>query len=718
MTDSRAALIVASDSYQDPGLRRLRAPAADVEALARVLGAPEIGGFTVQSVVNEPRHVVEEAIEALFAETEPGDMCLLYFSCHGVKDAAGRLYFATANTRLGRLGSTAIAASWVNDQMDHSRSSGVVLLLDCCYSGAFARGLLPRAGDEVDVLERLGGRGRVVITASTALEYAFEGEELRMQSAAPSIFTGAVVHGLESGEADTDGDGKVSVDELYDYVYQRVRTTTPNQTPTKSAHNVRGDLYLARSTQLQRTILPAELVQAIESGFTWQRIGAVSELDRLAHSQHNEVAAQARAALQRLIDDDSRSVSDAAIRALSAERGTRWTRSQIALLEAELVYPGVRALLDLAAQRAPRSVALSEVAEQTGSRPAQISAELGAMTRLCKRLFGRDAWPMSFRSSPKGALYRMDPEVADWWRQATTHAASAGPQAAHATPTREAGTAEPVRTVVNPRNRFFSEVLDRIVQQQPGFHPPRIANKNYITIGGGPFGHYAVSFINDGRLRVGVLLQMETLESTKRLFDLLHTDRDRLEHDLDERLEWDRNDRRVRSWFGLHRTGPDLNDDHETTQTAIWAADTITKLMTRLDLRLRREALQLRDSPAGRSASGMATSPDATMRQGELEPDLVQGLEAARLVGADHQQRAVPLEFTDADHAASYRDRLLSALAKLAATGDTAIAHVRPWVWTPTSQGRALTDAGARIGVEVRLSYHQRAAHPSPRGHP
>jgi hypothetical protein len=79
VTDSRAALIVASDSYQDPGLRRLRAPAADIEALARVLGAPEISGFTVQSVLNEPRHVVEEAIESLFADSQRGDMCLLYY---------------------------------------------------------------------------------------------------------------------------------------------------------------------------------------------------------------------------------------------------------------------------------------------------------------------------------------------------------------------------------------------------------------------------------------------------------------------------------------------------------------------------------------------------------------------------------------------------------------------------------------------------------------
>jgi len=33
--------------------------------------------------------------------------------------------------------------------------------------------------------------------------------------------------------------------------------------------------------------------------------------------------------------------------------------------------------------------------------------------------------------------------------------------------------------------------------------------------------------------------------------------------------------------------------------------------------------------------------------------------------------------------------------------------HVRPWVWTPTSGGSALTEIGNRTEVEVRLSYYR-----------
>src|SRR5215475_5646513 len=56
----RRALIVASHEYQDPGLRRLRAPAHNAEVLARVLRNSEIGGFDVQALINKPTHAVRE----------------------------------------------------------------------------------------------------------------------------------------------------------------------------------------------------------------------------------------------------------------------------------------------------------------------------------------------------------------------------------------------------------------------------------------------------------------------------------------------------------------------------------------------------------------------------------------------------------------------------------------------------------------------------------
>ncbi len=311
----RAALIVATNEYHDAGLSELRSPANDAQELARVLCNESIGNFDVMTLINEPQYVVMEQLEAFFSDRRRDDLLLLYFSCHGVKDDDGRLHFAATNTRRNRLASTAVPADWVTQQMDRSRSNRVVLMLDCCYSGAFGRGVKGDGG--VGVKERFDGRGRVILTASNAIEYSFEGDEVS-GTGQPSVFTGALVQGLESGDADRGGDGLIDVDELYDYVYGKVRESTPNQTPGKWALGVEGELYVARSqAPLKSRPLPPELRQAVESPLASVREGAVKTLSQVLMGSHPGLRLSALEVLQHLSEhDDSRSVSEAATSAL------------------------------------------------------------------------------------------------------------------------------------------------------------------------------------------------------------------------------------------------------------------------------------------------------------------------------------------------------------------------------------------------------------------
>jgi hypothetical protein len=334
MDAARSALIVAIDNYADPGLRLLRAPASDARALAAVLQDPEIGGFEVQTLLNEPCYVVNVAVEEFFADRRPMDLLLVHFSCHGIKDEDGELYFATSNTVLGRLGATAVAAEFVSRRMSRSRSRRIVLLLDCCYAGAFERGLFARATSDMGVEQQFGGRGRAVITASSAMEYAFEAGELtETHDMGPSVFTRALVEGLETGEADLDQDGLVGLDELYDYVYDKVRETTPNQTPGKWTFGVEGELYIARRSRPITTPapLPPALEQAIESPLAGVRAGAVQELAAVLRGSHAARALAARLALERLADDDSRAVAAAATAALGGETPPRLALSATAM---------------------------------------------------------------------------------------------------------------------------------------------------------------------------------------------------------------------------------------------------------------------------------------------------------------------------------------------------------------------------------------------------
>lgn len=305
-TSVRSALVIANDRYDDARLAQLRAPSHDAAALSRVLGDPAIGGFDVELLENADERTLRRRIAAFFANRDRDDVLLLHFSCHGVKDVRGRLHLAARDTDLSVLGATAIPASFVNDLLADTQSRRVVLILDCCYSGAFARGTAVRSGSEVQIADEFGaGGGRIVLTASSATEYAFEGDELTRSEGQPSAFTDALVTGLETGAADLDTDGEITIDELYDYTYRTVRQTTPGQAPMKWSFGVEGNLVVARS--VRPATLPAQILEDLSSDRPVLRLEAVRALTELLRTGRPGMQAAARSRLTQVRDDDDSS---------------------------------------------------------------------------------------------------------------------------------------------------------------------------------------------------------------------------------------------------------------------------------------------------------------------------------------------------------------------------------------------------------------------------
>ena len=317
----RSALLVANGAYRDRGLSRLRSPTVDVRALAEVLGEPDIGGFEVETLADADEAVVRRRVAAFFADRAPDDVLVLHFSCHGLKDQRGRLHLAAADTELDSLAATALPASFVSERMSESESRSVLLVLDCCYSGAFARDLSPRADRTVHVAEEFqgGGTGRTVLTASSATEYSFESGGLTSYEVRPSFFTEALVNGLRTGEADLDHDGDIAADELFEYASRRVRDAQAGQVPRRWNFNVTGPLVVARS--VRPALLPDEIRVDLGSGRTVLRLEAVKELAKLLYGSREGYRRAAHAALLHLSDhDDSHEVRTAAQSALGTTR--------------------------------------------------------------------------------------------------------------------------------------------------------------------------------------------------------------------------------------------------------------------------------------------------------------------------------------------------------------------------------------------------------------
>ena len=106
------------------------------------------------------------------------------------------------------------------------------------------------------------GSGRVVLTATDATQYAWEGRRV-IGVAENSVFTYYLIQGLQTGEADRDADGLISLDELYDCVYDKVLDETSKQTPGKWSYRQQGEIIIAhnpRKADMER--LAAEKAEA------------------------------------------------------------------------------------------------------------------------------------------------------------------------------------------------------------------------------------------------------------------------------------------------------------------------------------------------------------------------------------------------------------------------------------------------------------------------
>lgn len=253
----RRALLIGCGSFADSSLAQLRSPRRDIEELSRVLQKAEY--LQVSAEVDCTAREAQRAVQAFLLQARVDDaLNLVYFSSHGLQDRQGKLYFAFSDTEKEFLSATAVAAEWVRDRIFDSRSKATVVLVDCCFSGGFIAGMQARSGGEADVEALVrglpDGSGVAVLTASGEQEVSFEDTDSAMVR--PSYFTEAVVAGIGTGAADLNRDGRITVDELYEYVYDHVTRGPSPQRPRRLGMG-EGSLVVAEATMISTPELPA-----------------------------------------------------------------------------------------------------------------------------------------------------------------------------------------------------------------------------------------------------------------------------------------------------------------------------------------------------------------------------------------------------------------------------------------------------------------------------
>lgn len=281
----RTAILIASSSFPDePKLDTLIGPERDVEALRATLSHEKSSVFNEIVVLkNQQSHKVRLTLNRVLRSASKEDQVLVYYSGHGKLDPTGRLCLTMSDTVLDALEASSVRIGEIKDFLDASKCRQVMLVLDCCYSGAVGKDFVARSAVDDQLHLTAEGAGMCIMTASTSVQTAMESSETGL-----GVFTRHLIEGIETGVADQNGDGVVTFDELFTYIDQRIKAEG-HQRPQHWAFQAEGSLVVARSgkseelrqrirAQLidlaQKTelheILPAalELLNAPQSGYT------------------------------------------------------------------------------------------------------------------------------------------------------------------------------------------------------------------------------------------------------------------------------------------------------------------------------------------------------------------------------------------------------------------------------------------------------------------
>lgn len=234
------AVVVGVSKYKNPDIPKLKFADKDAKDFADFLDTQKelFRKIHLKRLINEDatRAKVEEQLYYGLSPAGKNDTVILFFAGHGADDlhAPGEFFFLTYDADPARPLSSAVNMNR-SGFMTRLDSKRVLLIADTCHSGGYSvqatRGSEPafeRFKRQVSESE-----GKIILSASKSNEVSIEKSEL-----GNGVFTHFLLKGLR-GEADLDGKGVVTLQNLYSYVYQKTKDETKGlQHPQKDGPEV------------------------------------------------------------------------------------------------------------------------------------------------------------------------------------------------------------------------------------------------------------------------------------------------------------------------------------------------------------------------------------------------------------------------------------------------------------------------------------------------
>jgi len=127
--------------------------------------------------------------------------------------------------------------------------------------------------------------------------------------------------------------------------------------------------------------------------------------------------------------------------------------------------------------------------------------------------------------------------------------------------------------------RFFQALIDEL-RETYRFTGARVGQaQNWYSFASGVGGFwYNTNFAWNGRVRAELYIDLKDREKNKATFDLLLAQREEIESDFGEPLDWERQDEKTASRISVSREGSIEDSDQRLAEIRLWCRDHLLRL--------------------------------------------------------------------------------------------------------------------------------------------